>query len=67
MIYFIQEQNHKKDKQRRPTLVIRQQNRRFFCNIRNTYFLLESQIFYTLFARTAMFTLGHIQENLSAV
>ena len=50
MIYFIQEENHKKDKQRRPILVMRQQNQRFFRNIKNKDLFLESQIF-TLFLK----------------
>ena len=50
MIYFIQEENHKKDKQRRPILVMRQQNQRFFRNIKNKDLILKSQIF-TLFLK----------------
>ena len=50
MIYFIQEENYKKDKQRRPILVMRQQNQRFFRNIKNKDLFLENQIF-TLFLK----------------
>ena len=45
IIYFIQEENHKKDKQKRPILIMRQQNRQFFRDIKNAYFFSESQIF----------------------
>ena len=42
MVYFIQEKNQEKDKQKRPILVNRQQ-RQFFLRIHTSF--LESQIF----------------------
>ena len=59
IIYFIQEENHKNDKQKRPILFVRKQNRRFFRDIKNTYFFFRTLNF---FARTAFFTLKHIQK-----
>ena len=59
IIYFIQGEKHKKDKQKRPILIVRQQNRRFFRDIKNTYFCFRKPNF---FARTALFTLEHIQK-----
>ena len=53
IIYFIQEENHKKDKQKRPILVMGQQNQLFFRDIKNTHFS---------FVRTVLFTLEHIQK-----
>ena len=44
IIYFIQEENQKKDKQKRPISVMRQQNRRFR-DIKNTYFFLRKLTF----------------------
>ena len=56
IIYFIQEENHKKDKQRRPILVMRQQqNQRFFCNVKDIYLFSESQIF-TLFLKEQLYS-----------
>ena len=59
IIYFIQEENHKKDKQKRPTLAMRQQNRRFFRDIKSINFFFRKLNF---FARTALFTLEHIHK-----
>ena len=59
IIYFIQEENHKKDKQKHPILVMQKQNRRFFRDIKNIYFFFRKLNF---FARTALFTLEHIQK-----
>ena len=49
----------KKDKQKRPILVMRKKNRRFFRDIENKYFLFRKPNF---FARRAFFTLQYTEK-----